>query len=119
MVPQGWRAARWIAAVRRWKGFSVLAVAIIAFLVTATLALVRATLGPTIFDRLQAANTVGTCAMLLLAALGFLDGRPEFLDLALTYGLLNVIGVFAVLKFLRQGDLGEADSSPGKGRGEP
>ena len=35
----------------------------------------------------------------LLALLGFLDSRPEFLDLALTYGLLNVIGVIAVLKF--------------------
>lgn len=56
--------------------------------------------------------------MLLLAVLGFLGGRPEFLDLALTYGLLNAIGVFAVLKFLRQGDLGEADSAVSKGQGE-
>jgi multicomponent Na+:H+ antiporter subunit G len=56
---------------------------------------------------LQAANTIGTCAMLLLAVMGFLTGRPEFLDLALTYGLLNAIGTIAVLKFLRQGDLGE------------
>lgn len=60
------------------------------------------------FDRLQAANTIGTTAMLLLALFGFLNGRPEFLDLALTYGLLNVIGVIAVLKFFRQGDLGAA-----------
>lgn len=86
----------------------MLAVAIIALLVTVGLALVRAALGPTVFDRLQAANTIGTCAMLLLALLGFLDGRPEFLDLALVYGLLNVIGVIAVLKFFRQGDLGDA-----------
>lgn len=77
----------------------MLAVATIALLVTVALALVRATLGPTVFDRLQSANTVGTCAMLLLALLGFLDDRPEFLDLALVYGLLNVIGVIAVLKF--------------------
>jgi hypothetical protein len=28
------------------------------------------------------ANTIGTCAMLLLAVMGFLNGRPEFLDLA-------------------------------------
>jgi multicomponent Na+:H+ antiporter subunit F len=86
----------------------MLAFATLALLVTVALALVRAALGPTVFDRLQAANTVGTCAMLLLAVLGFLAGRPEFLDLALVYGLLNAIGVFAVLKFLRQGDLGEA-----------
>ena len=62
----------------------------------------RALLGPSVFDRLQAANTIGTCAMMLLALLGFLDDRPEFLDLALTYGLLNVIGVIAVLRFFLQ-----------------
>lgn len=86
----------------------MLAFATLTLLVTVALTLVRAALGPTVFDRLQAANTVGTCAMLLLAVLGFLAGRPEFLDLALVYGLLNAIGVFAVLKFLRQGDLGKA-----------
>ena len=46
--------------------------AAVALLVTVAMALVRAALGPTIFDRLQAANTVGTCAMLLLAVIGFL-----------------------------------------------
>ena len=72
-------------------------------LLTVALALVRAALGPSVFDRLQASSTIGTCAMLLLALLGFLDERPEFLDLALTYGLLNVIGVIAVLKFFHIG----------------
>lgn len=87
----------------------VLAAAALALLMTVILALVRASLARTLFDRLQAANTIGTCAMLLLAVLGFFSGRPEFLDLALTYGLLNAIGTFAVLKFLRQGDLGMTD----------
>lgn len=86
----------------------MLAAATLALIVTLILALVRAALGPTVFDRLQAANTIGTLAMLLLALFGFLNGRPDFLDLALTYGLLNVIGVIAVLKFIRQGDLGAA-----------
>jgi multicomponent Na+:H+ antiporter subunit F len=81
-----------------------------ALLVTLTLALVRAVLGPTVFDRAQAANTIGTIAMLLLAVIGFLTGRPEFLDLAIIYGLLNVIGTVAVLKFFRYGDLGEPGS---------
>lgn len=85
---------------------SMFAAAALALLVTVALALLRAALGPTVFDRLQAANTVGTCAMLLLAVHGFFAGRPEFLDLALVYGLLNIIGVIAVLKFFRQGDLG-------------
>ncbi len=80
----------------------------VALLVTLALALLRAALGPTVFDRAQAANTVGTCALILLALIGFLTGRPEFLDLAIVYGLLNVIGTIAVLKFFRHGNLGEA-----------
>jgi multicomponent Na+:H+ antiporter subunit F len=83
------------------------AAATLALLATIALALVRAALGPTVFDRLQSANTVGTCAMLLLAVIGFLDGRPDFLDLALVYGLLNVVGTVAVLKYFRHGNLGE------------
>ena len=82
----------------------MLAAATLALLVSVALALTRAALGPTVFDRLQACSTVGTCAMLLLALLGFLGGRPEFLDIALVYGLLNVIGVIAVLKFFLQRD---------------
>ena len=83
------------------------AAAALALLVTLGLAIVRAILGPTVFDRLLAANTTGTLAMLLLAVLGFLTARPEFLDLAITYGLLNIVGTIAVLKFFRQGDLGD------------
>ncbi len=91
----------------------ILAAATLALLVTVVLALARAALGPTVFDRLQAANTIGTSAMLLLALFGFLNGRPDFLDLVLVYGLLNVVGVIAVLKFMRQGDLG-ADEETSK-----
>jgi len=83
------------------------AAAAVALLVTIALAVVRAVLGPTIFDRAQAANTVGTGAVLLLAVMGFLAGRPVFLDLAITYGLLNLVGTIAVLKFFRYGDLGD------------
>jgi len=83
------------------------AAATAALLATLGLLLVRAVLGPTVFDRLLAANTTGTVAMLLLATMGFLAGRPEFLDLAIVYGLLNIVGTIAVLKFFRTGDLGD------------
>jgi len=89
------------------------AAAALALLATLALTLARAALGPTVFDRLLAANTVGTCTVLLLAVIGFLTGRPDFLDLALVYGLLNVIGTVAVLKFFRYGALGD----PGNGNG--
>ncbi len=91
------------------------AAAALALLVTLALAIVRAARGPTVFDRVLAGNSVGTVAMMLLAVLGFLTGRPEFLDLAITYGLLNVVGTIAVLKYFRQGDLGD----PGNNLPEP
>ena len=44
-------------------------------------------------------------SVLLLAGLGFLNGRPEWLDIGITYGLLNAVSTLAVLKFFRHGDL--------------
>lgn len=81
------------------------AVAAVAILGALGLAVARAILGPTIFDRVLAGNTVGSLAIMLLAVIGFLTGRPEFLDIGITYGLLNLIGTLAVLKFFRHGDL--------------
>jgi multicomponent Na+:H+ antiporter subunit F len=83
------------------------AAAALALLATLALAAARAIAGPTVFDRVLAGNTIGTLAVLLLAVIGFLTGRPEFLDLAITYGLLNAVGTIAVLKFFRQGNLGD------------
>jgi len=83
------------------------AAAIAGLLVALALLLVRAALGPTVFDRALAGNAVGSTAVMLLAVIGFLTGRPEFLDLALVYGLLNVVGTIAVLKYFEYGDLGD------------
>ena len=83
------------------------AAATAALLATLALLLARAVMGPTVFDRLLAANTIGTVAVLLLSTVGFLAGRPDFLDLAIVYGLLNIVGTIAVLKFFRHGSLGE------------
>ena len=83
------------------------AAAAVLLLATLVLLLVRAVKGPTVFDRVLAGNTIGTVSVLLLATIGFLTGRPDFLDLALVYGLLNIVGTIAVLKFFRHGSLGE------------
>ena len=91
-------------------------VASLALLVAVGLALARAALGPSVFDRVLGANTIGTCAMLLLAVLGFVGGRPEFLDLALVYGLLNVLGTIAILKYFSHGDLGDLGDAGTKAR---
>ncbi len=82
-----------------------------------TLAMIRALLGPTVYDRVLALNTFGTKTVLLIAVLGFLlpegssAGRPEFLDLALVYALINFIGTIAVLKYFEFGDLGSASET--------
>jgi multicomponent Na+:H+ antiporter subunit F len=73
----------------------------IATLITMALALVRALLGPSIYDRVLAANMFGTKTVLFLSVVAFLYGRPDFLDLALVYALINFIGVIAVLEFIR------------------
>ncbi|MFQ5773510.1 MAG: monovalent cation/H+ antiporter complex subunit F [Kiloniellaceae bacterium] len=77
-----------------------------AILVTMGMALARALLGPTIYDRVLAVNMFGTKTVLLIAVLGFLTGRPDFLDISLVYALINFIGTIAVLKLLKYGDLG-------------
>lgn len=79
--------------------------ATVAVLVALALAVARAIRGPTVFDRVLAGNSVGTLAILLLAVVGFLTGRPEWLDIGITYGLLNIISTLAILKYFRHGDL--------------
>jgi multicomponent Na+:H+ antiporter subunit F len=81
------------------------AAAALAILVALALVITRAIKGPSVFDRVLAGNAVGSLAIMLLAVIGFLTGRPEFLDIGLTYGVLNLIGTLAVLKFFRHGDL--------------
>ena len=77
-------------------------VAVVSILITMALALARGLLGPTNFDRILAANMFGTKTVLFIAALGFLTGRPEFLDLAIVYALINFIGTIVVLKYVTQ-----------------
>jgi len=82
-----------------------------------SLALARAMIGPTTFDRILALNMFGTKTVLLIAVAGFLTGRPDFLDLALLYALMNFIGVLAVLKFLRYrsfADIGDTGEEQGE-----
>lgn len=77
----------------------------IAILVTMGLALVRAFTGPTNFDRILAVNMFGTKTVLMISALGFLMGRPDFLDIALVYALINFIGIIAILKYYKYANL--------------
>ena len=79
-------------------------VATLAILITMGLALTRALLGPTVYDRITAVNMVGTKTVLLIAVFAFLSGRTDLLDIALVYALINFIGVVAVLKLVEHGN---------------
>ena len=95
--------------------------AMLGIVLTMFLALIRGVKGPTVFDRVLAVNNFGTNAVLLIAVAGFVMGihdkngvelqssRPEFLDLALVYALVNFAGTIAVLKYVRFGSLSRDD----------
>ncbi len=73
--------------------------AAVAILFIMSLALARALLGPTLFDRILAVNMFGTKTVLLVAVLSLAAGDSSYLDIALVYVLINFIGVLAVLRF--------------------
>ena len=56
-------------------------------------------MGPSLFDRILAVNMFGTKTGLFICVIGFLTGRPDFIDIALVYALVNFIGTIAVLHF--------------------
>lgn len=81
--------------------------------VTMALILVRAFLGPTVYDRILAVNAFGTVTVLIIGLIGFLTERPEFLDIALLYALINFVGTIAILKFFRYRALGRTSETSG------
>jgi multicomponent Na+:H+ antiporter subunit F len=83
----------------------------IVILVAIAVGLVRAFRGPTLYDRVLAANMIGTLTVLMVAILGFMTGRPEFLDIALVYVLISFVSTIAVLRVvaLRTGSTGAGE----------
>ena len=77
----------------------MLIAATIAILVVMALTIMRGCMGPTLYDRILAVNMFGTKTVLLISLLGFVMGRPEFLDIAIVYALINFISVIGVLRF--------------------
>ena len=87
---------------------TALEITTLAVLAAMGITLIRALRGPTVYDRVLAVNSFGTLTVIVLALHGFLTERPEFLDIALVYALINFIGTVAVLKFFEYGALGAA-----------
>ena len=87
------------------------AVAALSLLVVMALALIRAFLGPTLYDRILAVNNFGTKTVLLIAVMDFLSGRPDFLDIAIVYALINFISIIGVLRFFEYAEKKVAEHS--------
>ena len=77
-----------------------------AVLVSMALAIFLSIKGPTVYDRILAVNAFGTLTVVLISVYGFLSGRPEFLDLALVYALINFIATIAVSKYVEFSHMG-------------
>ena len=82
-------------------------VAAAALFIAMALVLYRLFVGPTLYDRVLAVNAFGTHTVLFIGVLGFLNGRPDFLDIALLYALINFVGTIAILKFFRYRAIGD------------
>ena len=80
--------------------FLAAAAALIAAMI---LALARAFAGPTVYDRILAVNHIGSQTVLLIAVMGFVTGRPDFLDISLLYALINFVATIAVLRYVKRG----------------
>lgn len=93
----------------------MLGTAMVAILVTMALALIRAAKGPSVFDRILAVNMFGTKTVMLIAVIGFLTGRPDFLDLGLLYVSMNFIGVVALLRLTRFGTFADVEPDDSEG----
>lgn len=91
--------------------------ATIAIMIAVAIGLFRAFRGPTLYDRILAANMIGAQTVLLVAVIGFLTGRPEFLDIALVYVLISFVGTVAVLRVCTRCLLPASEEQPEKGDG--
>jgi len=69
-----------------------------AFLIIVSMALMLGRLigGPTLYDRLLAVNSFGTKTVLFLCVFCFIIDRPDGVDIALLYALMNFIATIAV-----------------------
>lgn len=86
----------------------VLVVTALAIFATMILALVRALLGPSIYDRIVAVNVFGTKTVLIVALITEITGHADLIDVALVYALINFIAIVAVLKLVKMRDLAAA-----------
>lgn len=71
------------------------------FVVALLLPFYRVVIGPTVFDRMMGVGVIGTKTVVLVCLVGFAYGRIDmFIDIAISYAMLNYIGTVVVAKYL-------------------
>ncbi|MDF1801037.1 MAG: monovalent cation/H+ antiporter complex subunit F [Planctomycetota bacterium] len=85
---------------------TVLTITMFSLMASILMTLVRALKGPTSYDRILSVNAIGTTTVVGVVVMGFLKGRPDFLDLAVVYALVNFVATVAILRFVEQRRLG-------------
>ncbi len=64
------------------------------------LSMYRAVAGPTTLDRLLGVNAIGSKTVALIVLIGFIFRREDmFIDIALSYAMLNFIAVIAAARY--------------------
>lgn len=81
----------------------MLAAAIVGMLVSMGMVVIRAFIGATMFDRILAVNVFGTNIIVFIVLAGHFFGTDFFLDIALTYALINFISTIALLRYFKYG----------------
>lgn len=84
---------------------ALLAAAAVGLVVAMGLALLRALLGPSTWDRILAVNMFGTKTVLFIAVLAAITGRADYLDVSLVYAMINFLAVVALLRLSESGRL--------------
>ncbi len=63
----------------------------------------RVLAGPTVFDRMLGLNGISTKAIILLVVIGTIYERLDmFVDIAVGYAILNLLGALAAAKYLEE-----------------
>lgn len=84
----------------------LLEIFLIAFVVQIILLLIIIAFSKNIYKQLQVCGAIGSVVVFFLTGYFFYMGRPDFIDIVITYALLNITTVFVVYKFIKTNNLG-------------
>ncbi|MCE3232102.1 MAG: multisubunit sodium/proton antiporter, MrpF subunit [Rickettsiaceae bacterium] len=79
----------------------ILEAAVFGLLMAMAMTIIRGIVGSTAFDRILAANMFATIFIALIVLVGHMRDTEFFIDIAITYGLVNFVTTFALLRYFK------------------